>query len=83
MLLLLMGHLPATRLLLQYHPAFSDIRDNHGRNFLHAAAIRGHHSIISYVIKKQNAGISFERARPGREYNITFSFAGRGIQSGF
>ncbi|GJN04363.1 hypothetical protein PR202_ga21906 [Eleusine coracana subsp. coracana] len=47
----LMGNLHVVRLLLQFYPASSDIRDNCGRNFLHVAAMRGHSSIISYVIK--------------------------------
>ncbi|RLM58502.1 hypothetical protein C2845_PM18G07750 [Panicum miliaceum] len=31
----------------------SGIRDNHGRSFLHAAALRGHSSIVSQVIKNR------------------------------
>ena len=47
------GNLPAVRLLLQYYPASSDIRDSHGRNFLHTAAMKGHCSIISHVMKNR------------------------------
>ncbi|CAL4993248.1 unnamed protein product [Urochloa decumbens] len=47
----LMGNLPAVRLLLQHHPASSDIRDKHGRSFLHTAVMKGHCSIISDVMK--------------------------------
>lgn len=35
------------------YPAASDIRDSHGRNFLHTAAMKGHCSIISHVMKNR------------------------------
>ena len=46
-----MGHVAAVRLLLRFHPACADIRDNHFRTFLHATAMKGQSSIVSYVIK--------------------------------
>ncbi|OEL30024.1 hypothetical protein BAE44_0008957 [Dichanthelium oligosanthes] len=48
-----MGNLPAVRLLLQFYPASADILDNHGRSFIHAAAMRGHRSIIAHAIKNR------------------------------
>lgn len=48
-----MGNLPVVRLLLQFYPASSDIRDYCGRSFLHVAAMRGHSSIVSHVIKNR------------------------------
>ncbi|KAK3118746.1 hypothetical protein QOZ80_9BG0706330 [Eleusine coracana subsp. coracana] len=47
------GNDHVVRLLLKVHPASADIRDNQGRTFLHAAAMRGHASILSDVKKNR------------------------------